>query len=75
MLRERENWSTRTVHVEGRYSTGLDKDGRPLHAHTAQAELRHSPGTVTVGENARALLVRDPDGHALELHGPDAPRQ
>jgi choline dehydrogenase-like flavoprotein len=35
--REPENWSTRAVHVQGRYQTKetwLDKDGRPLHPHT-----------------------------------------
>lgn len=35
--REAANWSTRAVHVEGRYQTKetwLDKDGRALHPHT-----------------------------------------
>jgi choline dehydrogenase-like flavoprotein len=35
--REKENWSTRAVNVEGRYQTRetwLDKDGRALHPHT-----------------------------------------
>src|SRR5262245_52762420 len=35
--REKENWSTRAVNVEGRYNTKeawLDKDGKALHPHT-----------------------------------------
>jgi catechol 2,3-dioxygenase-like lactoylglutathione lyase family enzyme len=32
-----------------------------------------SPGSVTLESGERALLLRDPDGHALELHEP-APR-
>src|SRR5881409_643354 len=35
--RERENWSTRAVNLEGRYNTKeiwRDKDGRELHPHT-----------------------------------------
>jgi choline dehydrogenase-like flavoprotein len=35
--RERENWSTRAVNVEGRYNTKetwLDRNGKPLHPHT-----------------------------------------
>jgi len=35
--RERENWSTRAVNVEGRYNTKetwLDSRGKPLHPHT-----------------------------------------
>ena len=35
--REKENWSTRAVNVEGRYNTKevwRDRDGKPLHPHT-----------------------------------------
>ncbi len=35
--REKENWSTRAVNLEGRYATKeewRDKDGKPLHPHT-----------------------------------------
>jgi catechol 2,3-dioxygenase-like lactoylglutathione lyase family enzyme len=32
-----------------------------------------SPGPVALGAGHAALLVRDPDGHALELHGTAAP--
>lgn len=38
--REPQNWSTRAVHVEGRYQTRetwLDRDGRTLHPHTNYA--------------------------------------
>jgi len=38
--REAANWSTRAVHVEGRYQTKeswLDRDGRTLHPHTNYA--------------------------------------
>lgn len=38
--REAANWSTRAVHVEGRYQTKeswLDRDGRALHPHTNYA--------------------------------------
>jgi hypothetical protein len=50
--------------------SGLDPLARDLHSAGAQLV---SPGVVAVADGLAALLVRDPDGHAVELHEPGRP--
>ncbi len=65
--RERENWSTRAVNVEGRYNTReewRDKDGKPLHPHT-----NYNVGGNTKFYGAALFRLRREDFGELRHHG------
>jgi choline dehydrogenase-like flavoprotein len=65
--RERENWSTRAVNVEGRYNTKehwLDRDGKKLHPHT-----NYFVGGNTKFYGAALFRLRAEDFGELRHHG------
>jgi len=69
--RERENWSTRAVNVEGRYQTKehwLDRDGKPLHPHT-----NYYVGGNTKFYGAALFRLRAEDFGELHHHGGVSP--
>jgi choline dehydrogenase-like flavoprotein len=65
--RERENWDSRAVNVEGRYNTRetwRDRDGRPLHPHT-----NYYVGGNTKFFGAALFRLRREDFGELRHHG------
>jgi len=71
VARERENWSTRAVNVEGRYQTKevwRDKAGRPLHPHT-----NYNVGGNTKFYGAALFRLREQDFGELRHHGGISP--
>jgi choline dehydrogenase-like flavoprotein len=69
--RERENWSTRAVNVEGRYNTRetwLDRAGKPLHPHT-----NYFVGGNTKFYGAALFRLRPEDFRELRHHGGVSP--
>lgn len=69
--RERENWSTRAVNLEGRYATKEiwhDKDGKPLHPHT-----NYCVGGNTKFYGAALFRMRREDFAELRHHGGISP--
>ena len=69
--REKENWSTRAVNVEGRYNTKehwLDKDGKKLHPHT-----NYYVGGNTKFYGAALFRLRAEDFGSLRHHGGVSP--
>jgi len=69
--REKENWSTRAVNVEGRYNTKeswLDRDGRTLHPHT-----NYYVGGNTKFYGAALFRLRKEDFGELHHHGGVSP--
>jgi choline dehydrogenase-like flavoprotein len=69
--RERENWSTRAVNVEGRYHTReewRDRDGKPLHPHT-----NYYVGGNTKFYGAALFRLRKEDFGELRHHGGVSP--
>jgi catechol 2,3-dioxygenase-like lactoylglutathione lyase family enzyme len=55
------------VHWQTIVRTG-DPDGAAQALRRARARFV-SPGVVTLGDTARSAVVRDPDGHAVQVHG------
>jgi choline dehydrogenase-like flavoprotein len=69
--REKENWSTRAVNVEGRYNTKetwLDRNGKPLHPHT-----NYYVGGNTKFYGAALFRLRAEDFGELRHHGGVSP--
>ncbi len=69
--RERENWDTRAVNVEGRYNTReawSDRDGKPLHPHT-----NYSVGGNTKFYGAALFRLRERDFGELAHAGGVSP--
>ena len=69
--REKENWSTRSVNLEGRYNTKeswLDKDGKALHPHT-----NYYVGGNTKFYGAALFRLREQDFGELGHHGGCSP--
>jgi choline dehydrogenase-like flavoprotein len=69
--REKENWSTRAVNVEGRYNTKElwhDGEGRPLHPHT-----NYFVGGNTKFYGAALFRLRQEDFGELRHHGGVSP--
>jgi choline dehydrogenase-like flavoprotein len=69
--REKENWSTRAVNVEGRYNTKevwYDKDGKPLHPHT-----NYYVGGNTKFYGAALFRLRKEDFSEIHHYGGIAP--
>src|SRR5262245_27999512 len=69
--REKENWSTRAVNVEGRYNTKeewRDKDRKPLHPHT-----NYFVGGNTKFYGAALFRLRKEDFGELRYHGGVSP--
>ncbi len=69
--REKENWSTRAVNVEGRYNTKetwLDREGKPLHPHT-----NYFVGGNTKFYGAALFRLRAEDFGELRHHGGVSP--
>ena len=69
--REKENWSTRAVNVEGRYNTKElwhDGEGRPLHPHT-----NYFVGGNTKFYGAALFRLRQADFGELRHHGGVSP--
>ncbi len=69
--RERENWSTKAVNVEGRYNTKeewLDKKGKALHPHT-----NYYVGGNTKFYGAALFRLRREDFGELKHHGGISP--
>jgi choline dehydrogenase-like flavoprotein len=69
--REKENWSTRAVNVEGRYNTKetwLDRDGKALHPHT-----NYYVGGNTKFYGAALFRLRAEDFGELRHHGGVSP--
>lgn len=69
--RERENWDTRAVNVEGRYNTRetwRDGDGKPLHPHT-----NYNVGGNTKFYGAALFRMREQDFGELTHHGGVSP--
>src|SRR5436305_1713005 len=69
--REKENWSTRAVNVEGRDNTKeswLDRDGRTLHPHT-----NYYVGGNTKFYGAALFRLRKEDFGELHHHGGVSP--
>jgi choline dehydrogenase-like flavoprotein len=65
--REKENWSTRAVHVEGRYQTKevwRDRSGKPLHPHT-----NYCVGGNTKFYGAALFRLRAEDFREVRHHG------
>ena len=65
--REKDNWSSRAVNVDGRYLTKdswLDKDGKPLHPHT-----QYFVGGNTKFYGAALFRLRREDFGELRHHG------
>lgn len=65
--REKENWSTRAVNVEGRYNTReewRDRDGKPLHPHT-----NYFVGGNTKFYGAALFRLRREDFGEIRHHG------
>ena len=69
--REKENWNTRAVNVEGRYNTKevwRDRDGKPLHPHT-----NYYVGGNTKFYGAALFRLRQQDFQELRHHGGISP--
>ncbi len=69
--REKPNWSTRAVNVEGRYQTKevwSDKEGRPLHPHT-----NYCVGGNTKFYGAALFRLRREDFGEIRHHGGVSP--
>ena len=69
--REKDNWSTRAVNVEGKYQTKEvwhDKDGKPLHPHT-----NYYVGGNTKFYGAALFRLRREDFGELRHHGGVSP--
>ena len=69
--REKQNWSTRAVNVEGRYQTKevwSDKEGRPLHPHT-----NYYVGGNTKFYGAALFRLRKEDFGEIRHHGGVSP--
>ncbi|MEO5722394.1 MAG: NAD(P)-binding protein [Chthoniobacterales bacterium] len=65
--REKENWSTRAVNLEGRYNTKevwRDAAGKPLHPHT-----NYDVGANTKFYGAALFRLREEDFGELKHHG------
>jgi choline dehydrogenase-like flavoprotein len=71
VAREKANWDSRAVAVEGRYQTRevwRDKDGQPLHPHT-----NYNVGGNTKFYGAALFRLREEDFGALTHHGGISP--
>ncbi len=69
--REKDNWSTRAVNVEGKYQTKevwQDKDGKPLHPHT-----NYYVGGNTKFYGAALFRLRKEDFGEVRHHGGISP--
>src|SRR6187455_2676010 len=69
--RERENWSTKAVNLEGRYNTKevwRDKDGKELHPHT-----NYYVGGNTKFYGAALFRLRERDFGEIRHHGGISP--
>lgn len=69
--REKENWSTRAVNLEGKYNTKeswFDKDGEPLHPHT-----NYFVGGNTKFYGSALFRMRERDFGGLRHHGGISP--
>ncbi|MEO8138352.1 MAG: GMC family oxidoreductase [Gemmatimonadota bacterium] len=69
--REKENWSTRAVNLEGRYNTReewRDRDGKPLHPHT-----NYFVGGNTKFYGSALFRLRREDFGVLQHHGGISP--
>jgi choline dehydrogenase-like flavoprotein len=69
--RERQNWETRAVNLEGRYQTKeswLDSAGKPLHPHT-----NYNVGGNTKFYGAALFRLREKDFGELTHHGGCSP--
>jgi choline dehydrogenase-like flavoprotein len=69
--REKDNWSTRAVNVEGKYQTKEvwhDRDGKPLHPHT-----NYCVGGNTKFYGAALFRLRRQDFCAVRHHGGISP--
>ncbi|MFN0170473.1 MAG: GMC oxidoreductase [Bryobacteraceae bacterium] len=69
--REKDNWSTRAVNVEGKYQTRevwRDRDGKPLHPHT-----NYCVGGNTKFYGAALFRLRGRDFCAVRHHGGISP--
>ena len=69
--REKDNWSSRAVNVEGKYNTKevwQDKDGKPLHPHT-----NYYVGGNTKFYGAALFRLRREDFGQLTHHGGISP--
>ena len=69
--REKDNWSTRAVNLEGKYNTKepwYDKDGEPLHPHT-----NYFVGGNTKFYGAALFRLRKEDFGELRHHGGRSP--
>ena len=65
--REKDNWSTRAVNLEGKYNTKevwRDKDGKPLHPHT-----NYYVGGNTKVYGAALFRLRKEDFGEIKHHG------
>ncbi|MDX2178038.1 MAG: GMC family oxidoreductase [Bryobacteraceae bacterium] len=71
VAREKENWSSRAVNIEGRYQTKekwRDKDGKELHPHT-----NYNVGGNTKFYGAALFRLRKEDFGELRHHGGISP--
>ena len=69
--REKDNWSTRAVNLEGKYNTRepwYDKDGEPLHPHT-----NYFVGGNTKFYGAALFRLRKEDFGEIRHHGGTSP--
>src|SRR3954454_16758541 len=69
--REKDNWNTRVVNVEGKYQTKevwRDKNGKPLHPHT-----NYYVGGNTKFYGAALFRLRKVDFGELQHHGGISP--
>jgi choline dehydrogenase-like flavoprotein len=69
--REKDNWSTRAVNLEGKYNTKepwYDKDGKPLHPHT-----NYFVGGNTKFYGAALFRLRKEDFGEIRHHGGTSP--
>jgi choline dehydrogenase-like flavoprotein len=69
--REKDNWSTRAVNLEGKYNTKepwYDKDGEPLHPHT-----NYFVGGNTKFYGAALFRLRKEDFGEIRHHGGTSP--
>src|SRR5947209_13075903 len=69
--REKDNWSTRAVNIEGKYQTREtwhDRDGKPLHPHT-----NYCVGGNTKFYGAALFRLRREDFGELKHHGGISP--
>ena len=69
--REKDNWSTRAVNLEGKYNTKeswYDKDGEPLHPHT-----NYFVGGNTKFYGSALFRMREQDFGELRHHGGISP--